>query len=67
MLVARRCFRIGLLGQLADLFALCSRRNHLDPDYALAWNTKGCALEALGRDNEARQCYENARQLGYKG
>jgi len=39
----------------------------LDPNYALAYYNKGCALDNLGRSKEARYCYEKARQLGYKG
>jgi tetratricopeptide (TPR) repeat protein len=36
----------------------------LDPNFALAHNNKGLALEALGKIQEAQQAYERARHLG---
>jgi tetratricopeptide (TPR) repeat protein len=39
----------------------------LDPNYALAYNNKGLALEVLKKSEEARQAFEKAKQLGYKG
>ncbi len=37
----------------------------LDPNYAVAYNNKGLALEALGKKKEAQQARERARRLGF--
>jgi pentatricopeptide repeat protein len=36
------------------------------PNDAKTWYNKGIALGKLGRYEEAKQCYDKAKQLGYK-
>jgi len=38
-----------------------------DPSYAKAWYFKAVALYGLGRDYEAKTCYDKSRQLGFPG
>jgi len=37
----------------------------LDPNLALAWNKKGFALKAIGRNTESDAAFAKARELGY--
>jgi Flp pilus assembly protein TadD len=37
----------------------------LDPQNAGLWNNKGLVLEALGRIEEATECYNKAEELGF--
>ncbi|WP_370573816.1 tetratricopeptide repeat protein [Methanomethylovorans sp.] len=37
----------------------------LDPQYAMAWYNKGWALDQLGRNDEAQECYDKAAELGF--
>jgi Flp pilus assembly protein TadD len=38
----------------------------LDPEFAMAWDSKGVALEALGKTTDANAAYAKAKELGYK-
>ena len=37
----------------------------IDPKYALAWDNKGLALQAMGKTPEAEAAFHRARELGY--
>jgi Flp pilus assembly protein TadD len=39
----------------------------INPQLAEAWNCKGIALKALGRNSEADSAFAKAKELGYTG
>jgi tetratricopeptide (TPR) repeat protein len=59
--------RLCDLKQYSEALTAYEQAIGLDPNYALAYNNKGTALERLNRKKEAQQAYEKARQLGYTG
>jgi len=40
---------------------------YIEPNDGGAWYNKGVALELLGRNTEARTCFDKAKELGYTG
>src|SRR6266568_20562 len=55
------------LKRYQEALAAYEQAIHLDPNFAVAYYSKGLALEALGKKQQAQQAYERAKQLGYSG
>ncbi len=53
------------LKRYEEALAAYDQAIRLDPNYAVAYNNKGLALERLGKKTEAQQAHARARQLGY--
>jgi tetratricopeptide (TPR) repeat protein len=49
-----------LLTRLEEALICCERALELDPDFDLAWNSRGLALRNLGRYEEAVEAYQQA-------
>jgi tetratricopeptide (TPR) repeat protein len=56
---------LGRLKRYEEALAVFEQAIRLDPNYPLAYASKGYALEHLGRNKDAQQAFERARQLGY--
>jgi Flp pilus assembly protein TadD len=52
-------------GKYDDAIKAFNETIRLDPNHAFAWNCKGNALKALGRDTEANAAFAKAKGLGY--
>ena len=53
--------RRAFLKRYDEALAAYDRALALDPKYAFAWNNKGIALRALGREAEAQEAERHAR------
>jgi tetratricopeptide (TPR) repeat protein len=53
-------------GEYEEAIRFYERAIKLSPYNARTWHVKGIALEKLGRNNEARRCFDKARELGFK-
>lgn len=49
------------------LWRLTTKSIEFNPAFSLAWNGKGLAEKALGRNSGAEEAFAKAKKLGYQG
>jgi tetratricopeptide (TPR) repeat protein len=59
--------RLRIKGNHITAIEYFDKAIELDPNYILAWNNKGTALRNLGRNNDAKKCYDKVEQLRKSG
>ncbi len=55
------------IGMFEAAIRCCDKSLSLNPDDALAWMTKGKALDKLGKIEDAEAAFARASDLGYSG
>ena len=55
------------IGQYEKAISDYNKTIDIEPNFPEPFIKKGEALEKLGRDAEAKKCFDVARSLGYKG
>ena len=51
------------LGKFEEAIRYLDEAIELDPNYAIAWNNRGYALDNLGKFEEGIYCYDKALEL----
>jgi tetratricopeptide (TPR) repeat protein len=54
------------LGKYEEALKYSEEAIKINPNYAVAWNNKGRALDKLGKQLDAKSSFDKARQLGYR-